>query len=107
MGLEGTVIRARALMILGMMSLDGDGVDEDEAAAFGFFERVQQVVAAGKVLIDQGSQADANAADEAHSFWVKRTGSNSLSQALLQAGNDAKECMESMDRFMYFANGRP
>ena len=118
LGLEGSVIQARALMLLGMMALDGDGVEQDDDAAFELFERVQRTVRVGKKAIadedsaDAGADADADA-NAAHAFWAPRSGEDrrsghaALAQALLQAGLDAKESAESMDRFMYFANGRP
>ena len=121
LGLEGTVLRARALMLLGMMSLDGDGVAQDDGAAFEFFERVLRTVRAGKKLVaaaaneeqppeeEHGADAASDQSlDESQraAFW-NRSRVPSLSQALLQAGADAQESMESMDRFMFFANGRP
>ena len=119
LGLEGCVVRARALMLLGTMALDGDGCEADDLVAHAFFEGVSAAAAEGTKLM-ASLDADADARDDdagvqgaqSAAFWTpgwreRARSAHLLGQALKQAGEDAHEVLQSMSRFKYFANGRP
>ena len=129
LGLEGHVIRARSLMTLGMMALDGDGAAQDDAAAFHAFEGAVKAVKAGlarpsdftyEVRLDRvdgdGSQlvtgirsvhTAPSGSKAARPLVPDEVYSKSLVAHLLKVEEDAQEAMGSMDRFFFFANGRP
>ena len=95
LGVEGYLIRARALLHMGMMALDGDGVQQsDDVAANKFLEAV--------------AQGAAMHYEQCHDQYDDATVTPpSVQSALDQVGEEARECLRSMDRFTYFANGRP
>lgn len=113
LGFEGHVIKARAMMTLGVMALDGDGSAQDDSAATDYLEGALRSVRAGSkahfslgapLLPSTPSQAG-NAADEllaADALYVQELGA-----VLQQVEEDARESMQAMGRFMFFANGRP
>ena len=100
-------------MTLGVMALDGDGSAQDDSAATDYLEGALRSVRAGSkahfslgapLLTSTPSQAG-NAADEllaADALYVQELGA-----VLQQVEEDARESMQAMGRFMFFANGRP
>lgn len=89
-----------------MMSLDGDGApqDDDEAARqFGASLRnAQEGLRLVEVQEDGGAEAREALAMQADRGPLQ--GARACLEAMAQ---DAIEVLESMDRFKYFANGRP
>ena len=84
------------------MALDGDGSEQDDAAAWELLKEAKLAARAGRValnvLMDTGWAPCAAAA------WVESAGAEA---ALAAVEEDADEAMRGMDRFTYFANGRP
>lgn len=106
LGLEGQVIKARALMVLGMMALDGDGSEQDDAAALDCLEGAMRAVRAGsKLHFSLGVHEPAD--DNGFGCQPSPDYARNLGQRLQEVEEDARESMQSIDRFKFFANGRP
>ena len=116
LGVEGHTIQARALLHLGLMALDGDGTDQDDAAALEHLERALRVAKAGEAMValDPSARSQSRSRvvaldpsvlpcrDPSEHEYARR-----LCEQLCEVARDAQEILESMDRFSYFANGRP
>ena len=116
LGVEGHTIQARALLHLGLMALDGDGTDQDDAAALEHLERALRVAKAGEAMValDPPARSQSRSRvvaldpsvlpcrDPSEHEYARR-----LCEQLREVARDAQEILESMDRFSYFANGRP
>ena len=113
LGLEGHVIRARSMMTLGAMALDGDGSEQDDAAAAECLESALRSVRRGSNVhlslvallpasttssaSKSGSAADTLLAEDAQ--YIEELGA-----VLHEVEEDAREAMAAMGRFIY-ANG--
>ena len=116
LGVEGHTIQARALLHLGLMALDGDGTDQDDAAALEHLERALRVAKAGEAMValDPSARSQSRSRvvaldpsvlpcrDPSEHEYARR-----LCEQLCEVARDAQEILKSMDRFSYFANGRP
>lgn len=122
LGLEGHTIKAKALMTLGMMHLDGDGAPQDDATAFECFEgvgRARRAVPQRFLGRRRGDAADAGpreccplptiyGGDSGQALLPGEAAyALKLVAAMQTVQEDAAEVMESMDRFTFYANGRP
>ena len=101
LGVEGHTIQARALLHLGLMALDGDGTDQDDAAALEHLERALRVAKAGEAMVALDPSV-LPCRDPSEHEYARR-----LCEQLCEVARDAQEILKSMDRFSYFANGRP
>ena len=121
LGLEGLAIKARALVTLGMMHLDGDGAEQDDAAAVECFQGVVSAHREAKAALAGVQRRGVRSRKECTPLPTVRLTRPApelplqgeaacavmLLGALRTAEEDAREVLETMDRFTFFANGRP
>ena len=116
LGLEGYVIEARSLMVLGMMTLDGDGIPQDDAKAFECFEGACRAVHKGRAYVEVHCHRSDKECTPLPAITTGPTGRPIVGEAayavkllsvLNDVEDDAEEAMNAMDRFTFFANGRP
>ena len=96
-----SLIRARALLHLGWMALDGDGTEQSDEAA------LERFAAARRAVLDAVPSTRDAAVGECEAQLGCEEAARCLVDALLQIDRDAKDVIASMGRFEYFANGRP
>ena len=106
-------------MTLGMMHLDGDGAAQDDAAAFECFEGVGRARRAAQAWLAPPERDGRARARECTPLPMITTSAREqpmpgeaayalrLMEVLTTVEEDAREAMASMDRFTFFANGRP
>ena len=112
LGVEGHTILARAFLHLGLMALDGDGTDQNDAAALEHLERALRAAKAGEaqVALDPSTRSHSRSRVVALDPSVlpcrgpiEHEHARRLCEQLCEVARDAQEILESMGRFSYFA----
>ena len=112
LGVEGHTILARAFLHLGLMALDGDGTDHNDAAALEHLERALRAAKAGEaqVALDPSTRSQSRSRVVALDPSVlpcrgpiEHEHARRLCEQLCEVARDAQEILESMGRFSYFA----
>ena len=107
--LEGLQTRAQARLCIGFMHLDGDGVAQSDELAAEHFEAALQIAADGA---EEARWAEGEAdSDDCAPTRIKRMHDEEcvrLARELFRdVQREAREALESIERFTFWANGRP